>query len=124
MAGGMDLQSMIFRPLSSSTMTKRKGPHSYSQESETIFTSKRSRPSNDDDNSSSANQPQTDPTYGQKGAFPGLDHSLSGDDDDALFYGPANDGLEYLRMVRYDCLPQQTRTRAWTLLMTFADRES
>ena len=38
-----------------------------------------------------------DPTYGQRGAFPGLDGS---DNDDTLFYGPASDGLEYLRMVR------------------------
>lgn len=40
-------------------------------------------------------QPRSDPTYGQKGAFPGLD-----DDEDELFYGPPSDGLEYLRMVR------------------------
>ena len=54
---------------------------------------------NDDDNDFSANgvQPRLDPTYGQRGAFPGLD----GDDgDNELFYGPAEDGLEYLRMVR------------------------
>ena len=39
-----------------------------------------------------------DPTYGQRGAFPGLDDApIEGDE---LFYGPAGDGLEYLRMVR------------------------
>ena len=38
-----------------------------------------------------------DPTYGQRGAFPGLD-GPNGDDE--FFYGPASDGLEYLRMVR------------------------
>jgi regulator of vacuolar morphogenesis len=38
-----------------------------------------------------------DPTYGQRGAFPGLDDSNG---DEELFYGPASDGLEYLRMVR------------------------
>ena len=38
-----------------------------------------------------------DPTYGQRGAFPGLDDSNV---ENELFYGPANDGLEYLRMVR------------------------
>ncbi|KAL8658192.1 MAG: hypothetical protein Q9226_001190 [Calogaya cf. arnoldii] len=38
-----------------------------------------------------------DPTYGQRSAFPGLEGPPSGDD---LFYGPAEDGLEYLRMVR------------------------
>ena len=45
-------------------------------------------------------KPQTaakvDPTYGQRGAFPGLDE----DGDETLFYGPADDGLAYLRMVR------------------------
>ena len=43
-------------------------------------------------------QGRLDPVYGQHGAFPGLydDH---GEEDD-LFYGPASDGLEYLRMVR------------------------
>lgn len=35
-----------------------------------------------------------DPSTGQRGAFPGLE----GDDGD--FYGPANDGLDYIRMVR------------------------
>lgn len=35
-----------------------------------------------------------DPTTGQRGAFPGLE----GEPDD--FYGPANDGMDYLRMVR------------------------
>ena len=40
-------------------------------------------------------QPRSDPTYGQKGAFPGLD-----DNEHELFYGPPSDGLEYLRMVR------------------------
>lgn len=40
-------------------------------------------------------QPRTDPTYGQVGAFPGLDTYQY-----APFYGPANDGLDYLRMVR------------------------
>lgn len=40
-------------------------------------------------------KPRADPTTGLKSAFPGLE-----DDDDQLFYGPASDGLEYLRMVR------------------------
>ncbi len=62
----------------------------------------------DDDDYSSplggVQQPRLDPTYGQRGAFPGLDDD---DDDrgnerngDGLFYGPASDGFEYLRMVR------------------------
>ncbi len=61
---------------------------------------KRSRHSNagdDDPTGSSSVQPRVDPTYGQRGAFPGLDDA---DGKDELFYGPANDGLEYLRMVR------------------------
>lgn len=45
----------------------------------------------------SSSQGQVDPTYGQRGAFPGLDDTVGEND---LFYGPANDGLEYLRMVR------------------------
>lgn len=36
-----------------------------------------------------------DSTHGQFGAFPGLE-----DDDDGEFYGPANDGVDYLKMVR------------------------
>lgn len=41
-------------------------------------------------------RPQMDVNYGQMGAFPGLDTR-----DEEPFYGPANDGLDYLRMVRY-----------------------
>ncbi|KAF7587874.1 hypothetical protein BBP40_006610 [Aspergillus hancockii] len=41
-------------------------------------------------------RPRNHPIYGQKSAFPGLD--TTGDDE--LFYGPAEDGMEYLRMVR------------------------
>ncbi|OCT52326.1 hypothetical protein CLCR_08673 [Cladophialophora carrionii] len=39
--------------------------------------------------------PRFDERVGQTGAFPGL-----GADDDELFYGPASDGIDYLRMVR------------------------
>jgi hypothetical protein len=39
-------------------------------------------------------RPQIDAITGQSGAFPGL----TNDDDD--FYGPAADGIDYLRMVR------------------------
>lgn len=42
-------------------------------------------------------RPRNHPVYGQKSAFPGLDTAS----DDELFYGPAEDGLEYLRMVRW-----------------------
>ena len=39
---------------------------------------------------------KVDPTYGQRGAFPGLDEN----GEEELSYGPADDGLAYLRMVR------------------------
>lgn len=42
---------------------------------------------------------EVDPTYGQRSAFPGLDDGPAAEHD--LFYGPAEDGLNYLRMVRY-----------------------
>lgn len=69
------------------------------QNGETALYSKRARfnyPNGSDDLPSSS-QPRLDPTYGQRGAFPGLDDC---NNDDGLFYGPASDGLEYLRMVR------------------------
>ena len=50
----------------------------------------------DEGNGTKAAQPKVDQTYGQRGAFPGLDEG----EDEQLFYGPASDGLEYLRMVR------------------------
>ncbi|KAL9632131.1 MAG: hypothetical protein Q9164_005513, partial [Protoblastenia rupestris] len=51
------------------------------------------------DDSSNPTQSKIDATYGQRGAFPGLDDTSANDE---LFYGPANDGLEYLRMVRHE----------------------
>lgn len=58
----------------------------------------------DDDNSpedhspsmTTNERPRNNPLYGQKSAFPGLDVEV----EDELFYGPAEDGMEYLRMVR------------------------
>lgn len=47
-----------------------------------------------DDESMTSEEPRLDATTGQKGAFPGLG------DEDEVFYGPASDGIEYLRMVR------------------------
>lgn len=41
-------------------------------------------------------QPRVDPVYGQRSAFPGLDDVGT----DELLYGPPEDGLEYLRLVR------------------------
>lgn len=75
--------------------------------------SKRSRPSrftaHDDEYHSNPTlgiQPRLDPTYGQRGAFPGLDDGNRGAAEDTLFYGPASDGLEYLRMVRWEFFSQ------------------
>ncbi|OKP14720.1 hypothetical protein PENSUB_11478 [Penicillium subrubescens] len=63
---------------------------------------KRLRISNEDasDTASSTStqtheRPRNNPVFGQKSAFPGLD-----DGGDELFYGSADDGMEYLRMVR------------------------
>ena len=83
-------------------MAKKRKDHPHSSTSTPY--SKRPRPTylNDDNsspNSTIAPQPRLDPTYGQRGAFPGLD-SEGIDGDDGLFDGPAQDGLEYLRMVR------------------------
>jgi regulator of vacuolar morphogenesis len=47
------------------------------------------------DEEESKEKPQFNEDTGQAGAFPGL-----GRDSDELFYGPASDGLDYLRMVR------------------------
>ncbi|KAI9817703.1 MAG: hypothetical protein M1832_004597 [Thelocarpon impressellum] len=41
---------------------------------------------------------RVDPSTGLRSAFPGLDDY--GDGETELFYGPAGDGMEYLRMVR------------------------
>lgn len=49
----------------------------------------------DFDDSETEEQPQVHAFTGQTSAFPGL-----GQDEDDLFYGPAVDGLDYLRMVR------------------------
>jgi hypothetical protein len=51
----------------------------------------------DQPHQSPSRHPRSHPVYGQKSAFPGLD-DLDGPGE--LFYGPAEDGLEYLRMVR------------------------
>ncbi len=76
---------------------KRKYPEA--QDGENAVHNKRSRLNNPDgsDDLPTSSQSRIDPTYGQRGAFPGLDDSQDGD---GLFYGPASDGFEYLRMVR------------------------
>ncbi|EER44168.1 conserved hypothetical protein [Histoplasma capsulatum H143] len=84
---------------------KRKDP---SSESSSPPYPKRPRPtdSNDDEESypptpktptTARLQPKNDPVYGQKHAFPGLDDL---GDEEQLCYGPPEDGIEYLRMVR------------------------
>ena len=79
----------------------RKRRNTSSPEPEDSPVSKRQRPSLEEDSDQSydhpfsSEQPRSNPIYGQKGAFPGLD-----DIDDELFYGPPSDGREYLRMVR------------------------
>jgi regulator of vacuolar morphogenesis len=63
--------------------------------------SKRPRISYDEEedgasSTASYERPRQHPLYGQKSAFPGLD-----DGGDELLYDEPDDGLEYLRMVRY-----------------------
>lgn len=80
------------------TMTNKRRRHEI-HDGESALRSKRSRLNDTDgsDDLPSSSQSRIDPTYGQRGAFPGLDDFPN---DHALFYGPASDGLEYLRMVR------------------------
>ncbi|PGH05070.1 hypothetical protein GX51_03168 [Blastomyces parvus] len=82
---------------------KRKAPSS--EASSSPYT-KKPRPTDPNDDSSPPTpitptttrpQPKNDPVYGQKHAFPGLDDPVH---EDQLFYGPPEDGIEYLRMVR------------------------
>lgn len=55
-------------------------------------------------------RPQVNTSTGQSGAFPGL----GSDEGEDVFYGPANDGLDYLRMVRSEAkgIPQLLVARA------------
>lgn len=77
-------------------MTKKRKIDDF--QTEDAIYNKRSRNSQADGNDDAPGaQSKIDPTYGQRSAFPGLDGPC---DDDGLFYGPASDGLEYLRMVR------------------------
>ncbi len=52
---------------------------------------------NENEPSEDVPRPRPDPSTGLRSAFPGLD---ADGNDDELFYGPASDGFEYLRMVR------------------------
>jgi hypothetical protein len=76
--------------------------NSSSSESEGQPSPKRARPFSIDDfeldyEPTSTEAPKINVTYGQKAAFPGLADDEEGGE---LFYGPASDGIEYLRMVR------------------------
>lgn len=81
----------------------RKRRNTSSPESDDIPPSKRlqSIPSTDDeeldfdDPQDTKEQPRLNEEFGLHNAFPGLDV-----DDEELFYGPAADGIDYLRMVR------------------------
>ena len=76
-------------------MKRKNGPYTASDSKR--FRSSAFEGDRDENNRSSrAPRPEVDPTYGQRGAFPDLE--ING--DESLFYGPASDGLEYLRMVR------------------------
>jgi hypothetical protein len=80
----------------------RKRRNSSSSESEDLPSPKRPRPFSIDESDldfepTNTEEAKVNATYGQKQAFPGLE---DGEDGDELFYGPASNGLEYLRMVR------------------------
>lgn len=79
------------------TMTQKRKQAPFTTEGP-IYNAKRPRSSSVEgsEERSGALPPRVDLTYGQRGAFPGLDERS----EDSLFYGPANDGLEYLHMVR------------------------
>ncbi|KAK2808942.1 hypothetical protein FQN50_004215 [Emmonsiellopsis sp. PD_5] len=84
---------------------KRKAPSSTSSGSPYTKRARPAEPNDDLEEShpvtitppTARQQPRNDPIYGQKHAFPGLDDPTDGEE---LFYGPAEDGIEYLRMVR------------------------
>ncbi|KAF8538436.1 hypothetical protein BDD12DRAFT_842401 [Trichophaea hybrida] len=85
-------------------MAKRKNKQSQSQTQQNSgqHQAKRLRPNNYNDGGDDshggkfdASRGYVDPSTGQRGAFPGLENC----DED--FFGPPQDGLDYLRMVRY-----------------------
>ena len=52
------------------------------------------------DKKSKLPEPKTDATYGQRSAFPGLDHPGHASDDDDLEFEVETDALAYLQSVR------------------------
>ena len=81
-------------------MTKSTKRRSESMAGDYTPYSKRARPMapnvEEDSLMAGIERPRVDARTGLRNAFPGLDD----DDGGELFYGPATDGLEYLRMVR------------------------
>lgn len=79
---------------------KKRKVNAISHDDVTSNNNKRLRPLPSDDEESPVRFPREkariDPTTGLRTAFPGLEDGDGGE----LFYGPATDGLEYLRMVR------------------------
>jgi hypothetical protein len=61
---------------------------------------KRQRNMSNSNSKQSYSLPGTDPTYGQRCMFPGLDEAVVPTDDD-LEYEDEGDALDYLRSVRY-----------------------
>jgi hypothetical protein len=68
-----------------------------------------------DDEPASKEKPQINSQFGQTGAFPGL----GADDSNELFYGPANDGIGYLRMVRYVPHVSLSNSSLWLMCFSF-----
>lgn len=97
LSGITQLSSKYFVRAKPYTMTQKRKQAPFATEGP-IYNAKRPRASSMEGSEErpGALQPRVDPTYGQRGAFPGLDEMK----EHSLFYGPANDGLEYLRMVR------------------------
>lgn len=81
--------------------TKRKNMSAQAETNMSVKRARSDRWAHDDEEAAPTGykiSSRIDQTYGQRAAFPGL----NGTDGAAeLFYGPASDGVEYLRMVRY-----------------------
>ena len=92
-------QNLALQP---QTMSRRRRNTSSSEESQDPPPPKRARALSFHETDleyepTSTEKPKVHATYGQQGCFPGLGDE---NEDDELFYGPASNGIEYLRMVR------------------------
>lgn len=72
----------------------RKRRNTSSAEPESPPSKRRQSPDFEYGPSGNHERPQVDASTGLAAAFPGLD------DSEDIFYGPARDGIDYLRMVR------------------------